>query len=411
MNTQGAAEAGGVAAVESSNQSCRPCSKSRSRSRSTSTPSFSLSKPSWLRSTIADLDDKMKALALNNNVNNNTTSKEEYDKTSGDSFAERAEAYYQTRPQLLALLQDLYNGYLSLADRYSQTLAKHHRRQHSSPITPVRFADFSDQEEDNNGQLVDSDAESSLSYQQPPMLQNPTTLDADALVAELVIKMVDYDILTDELGVSERHGAESSKKIELQKSLLEVLESERVILLNENARLGYRVVALAEENKGLVGEALFMKRKAGELARCVLKMREDHRVGMLSRKIEDLQGQIYSLERRNKEYHQQLREQETTASGKSKSSRKKISSTSKGGGEEVTLEDCFQVVDEEETSSSSSSSSGAAAAARTSRSKRGYNNHGYGGGGSRKGGVSKWWSRVKNFDMFLCGPHPNFSFC
>ena len=46
--------------------------------------------------------------------------------------------------------------------------------------------------------------------------------------------------------------------------------------------------ALIKENKGLASESLFMKRKAGELARCALKMREDHRVRMLSRKIEDL---------------------------------------------------------------------------------------------------------------------------
>jgi hypothetical protein len=65
------------------------------------------------------------------------------------------------------------------------------------------------------------------------------------------------------------------EKSELQKSLLEVLESERLVLLNENAGLSYRVDSLVEENKELASESVFIKRKPGELAKCVLKMRED----------------------------------------------------------------------------------------------------------------------------------------
>ena len=258
---------------------------------------------------MADLEERMKVLKMG------TMEDEEV----GDTFAERAESYYQKRPQLLALLQDLYNGYITLSDRYIQTLAKHkhhHHSRHSSQVSTTVDEGFSDQEEASGvSSHIDSDIESSISYQQPlpqPMMMVPMILpsspmvDIDAIVAELVIKNVEYDVLMHEVGVMERKYCESSRKNELQKSLLEVLESERLVLLNENASLSYRVNTLVEENKELASESVFIKRKAGELAKCVLKMREDHRVFMLHRKIEDLQAQIHGLEKRNKEYYERL---------------------------------------------------------------------------------------------------------
>lgn len=120
-----------------------------------------------------------------------------------------------------------------------------------------------------------------MSYQPsfPPSTQNK--IDVEMIVADLVIRNVDYDFVLDELNQVERQNNESSRKIELQKSLLDVMESERLILLNENATLGYKVATLMEENNVVSSESLFMKKKAGELAKCILRMREDHRVCML----------------------------------------------------------------------------------------------------------------------------------
>ncbi|XP_054781839.1 kinase-interacting family protein-like isoform X1 [Prosopis cineraria] len=261
--------------------------------------------PSWFLTHITDLEERMKVLTMGIE-----------DEEVGDTFAERAESYYQKRPQLLTLLQDLYNGYITLSDRYIQTLAKHkhhhhHHSRHSSQVSTIEDG-YSDQEEAASGMSqVDSDMESSLSYQQQPTppqtkFSNTPLIDIDSIVAELVIKNVDYEIMIHEVCVMEKKYGESSRKIDLQKSLLEVLESERLVLLNENASLGFRVKALVEENKGLASESMFVKRKAGELAKCVVKMREDHRVFMLHRKIEDLQAQINGLEKRNKEYYEQL---------------------------------------------------------------------------------------------------------
>ncbi|QCD92435.1 Protein Networked NET [Vigna unguiculata] len=288
-------------------------SSSTKGSKDKSIPSNNM--PSWLLTNISELEERMKVLTMS------TTEEEEI----GDTFAERAESYYQKRPQLLSLLQDLYNGYITLSDRYIQTLAKHkHHSRHSSQVSTVDEG-FSDQEETSGVSHVDSDIESSISYQHPPHLVMPiflsksSMLDVDAVVAELVVRNVEYDLLMHEVGVMERRYCESSRKSELQKSLLEVLESERIVLLNENASLSYRINTLVEENKELATESVFIKRKAGELAKCVLKMREDHRVYMLHRKIEDLQAQIHGLEKRNKEYYEKLLRRDGQDGNKGKS--------------------------------------------------------------------------------------------
>ncbi|XP_077247067.1 kinase-interacting family protein-like [Tasmannia lanceolata] len=251
------------------------------------------SRPSWLQATLADIDQKMQNLTVNIP-----------EEDESDSFAERAENYYRKRPQLLTLLQQLYNNYLSLADRYCLSLK-----------TQSQIPSFhSDLDEDSSTDRTvsippypDSDAESSLSYQTlNPILQKPTLTSDESIITELVLKSVDNEILLHELEIQSRYESESTRKIELQKSLLEVMESERLVLLNENARLGFQAAGFAEDNKGLVSEAVFMKRKATELARCVLKMRDDHRICLMSRRIGDLEGQIYGLERINKEYYEEM---------------------------------------------------------------------------------------------------------
>ncbi|KAI3922842.1 hypothetical protein MKW98_006973 [Papaver atlanticum] len=325
--------------------------------------------PSWLQNILADLDDKMRTLSV-------TLTREE----DIDSFANRAENYYRKRPQLLNLLQDLYNGYLSLADRYVQVLSKNPPQQQQTAPVITAHSDVEDE-----GNVTESDAESSLSYQAIPSTSSEASIEiqnssqsTDNLVAQLIMKTVDYEILVQEMGLLDRQCNESARKMELQKSLVEVLESERLILLNENARLSYKMTNLMEENKGLASESAFMKRKATELARCVLKMREDHRVCMLSRKIEDLQGQLYGLEKRNKEYYEKLARREDDVKDKNR---------------EMALEVCFEVEKlkienqrlKEEANSTATTPS-------CIMKKKG-------------AGKDGWWGKVRKFEMFcLCVP-------
>ncbi|KAM3247333.1 kinase-interacting family protein isoform X1 [Capsicum annuum] len=364
----------------------KPLSPSSSMGSSNYAKRRSFSRPSWLLCTVADLDEKMKKVAL-----------KIPEKDTSDSFAERADAYYQQRPQLLALLQELYNSYVSLADRYCQALAKNHNhRRYSSPIPPLSYNEngFCNEEDNSTTKSIDSDAESSLSYQPsfPPSTQNK--IDVEMMVADLVIRNVDYDFVLDELNQVERQNNESSRKIELQKSLLDVMESERLILLNENATLGYKVATLMEENNVVSSESLFMKKKAGELAKCILRMREDHRVCMLSRKIEDLQGQIYGLEKRNKEYYDQLVKHEEEKTRRSKSMKVKG---------EVSMKYCFKVPEDVVVGITRSFSFG-------NMKKGGGDQQGNATADGRKK-VPKLWDRVKKFDFFFCGPNLNSAYC
>ncbi|RRT48639.1 hypothetical protein B296_00052957 [Ensete ventricosum] len=248
--------------------------------------------PPWLQAALADIEQRVQSLAVN----------VPHDRES-DSFAVRAENYYQKRPQLIALLYDLHHRYLYLADRYSQSLIRrHHRRASSVP---------SDLDADDDPDLPDSassDAESSLSFQPLPFQAgsrdtSPAVAgaDLDMIVAELVVAAVERDLLEAEGAEAGRLLAESARKIDLQRSLVEILEAERLVLLGENTRLEFRARAAEQEARAVAVELGYIRRRAAELARVVVKLREDHRVCLLGRKIEDLQAKIYSLERRNRE--------------------------------------------------------------------------------------------------------------
>ncbi|CAL9137638.1 unnamed protein product [Musa acuminata var. zebrina] len=72
------------------------------------------------------------------------------------------------------------------------------------------------------------------------------------IMAELVLAGVERDLVEAEGAEVERRLAESARKIELQGSLVEVLEAERMVLLGENARLGFRAAAAEEEARAEV---------------------------------------------------------------------------------------------------------------------------------------------------------------
>ncbi|KMZ71146.1 Kinase interacting (KIP1-like) family protein [Zostera marina] len=290
-------------------------------------------KPSWLRATLADFEQRYRSLS---SPRRQCDFPEERESSVGwsssastlsiDSFADRAENYYRKRPQLVTLLHDIYNRYLSLSDRYTQLLHK--------PTNPfsnsktqifVVHSDLDDAEDaliftdaipdlDVDRHNATSDPDSSLSFQTPKSIgkgrAREVFVQPDQLVAEVVTTEMEKAILAHEVEIIEQHHSESSRKVDLQESLLEVLESERMVLLTENARLGYQATETAEENEELLAEVDFVKKKAEELACCVTKLQEERKVFAMGRKIEDLQTQIYGLEKRNKECYEAMIEKE-----------------------------------------------------------------------------------------------------
>ncbi|KAH7302244.1 hypothetical protein KP509_23G062200 [Ceratopteris richardii] len=61
----------------------------------------------WLQSSLQDLDEKVKAMLY-------------LIQEDGETFAQRAEMYYQRRPELINLVEDFYRAYRSLAERYDR---------------------------------------------------------------------------------------------------------------------------------------------------------------------------------------------------------------------------------------------------------------------------------------------------
>ncbi|GAB2281486.1 hypothetical protein Dimus_016073 [Dionaea muscipula] len=61
----------------------------------------------WLQSTLAELDQKTKAML-------------KLIDEDADSFAQRAEMYYKKRPELISMVEEFYRAHRSLAERYEQ---------------------------------------------------------------------------------------------------------------------------------------------------------------------------------------------------------------------------------------------------------------------------------------------------
>ncbi|XP_031406730.1 kinase-interacting family protein isoform X2 [Punica granatum] len=349
---------------KSSCQSSSTPPTAESKSSSAPATTTTITRPSWLLSTIADLDERMKAIEA---INSEEDSPE-------DTFAQRAESYYRKRPQLLSLLQDLYNAYLSLSDRYLRGLVKRKRNRVKQSPSQLSFGGLSDQDDGE----IDSEAESTLSYQKPPSTPGSIKMSVDMLIAELVMKNVEHDLLLHEVNMMECRRGESSRKMELQENLLEVLESERMILLSQNSALGYQVAALVEENRVLATESELMKTRAEELARCVWKIREEGCVGELSSKIDELQGRIFGLEEKNKEYFDEI-------------VRKGMQFEWDTRHRERSPLGCFEFEKWKLKRER-------AAIRKSIEYKK--------AGAGKKKKVVKWWAKVKNMDIFKCGISP-----
>lgn len=207
-----------------------------------------------------------------------------------DTFAQRAEWFYHRRPLLLSLCLDLYNGYITLLGRSSlptkpNLLLKPTISSHPNQL-PLQDDDC----------ISDIDSVSEISFESNSSFQHRQDSSAvsqkvDELVSQLVTANLDKEIVQHELLHKEQQFHEASKTIELLKKFVMLLEMEKEVAVEENANLGYKLTSLLEENRELATEALFMKNEAVGLARCVLKMRDDH-----FHKVCILQNRIYLLQ-------------------------------------------------------------------------------------------------------------------
>ncbi|KAL1202693.1 Kinase-interacting family protein [Cardamine amara subsp. amara] len=231
--------------------------------------------------SLSDLEARMQILRVS-----------AFEESQGDdTFAKRAEWFYQRRPLLLSLCLDLYNGYVTLLGRSSHQTKPNQQLKPTTNSHPNQLLQDEDYVSDiDSVSEISSEVESTLSFQQ---MQDPAAVSekVDELVSQLVTASLDKEILQHELLHKNQQFHEASKTIELLKNFVMLLEMEKQVALEENANLGYKVTSLLEENRELATEALFMKNEAVGLARCVLKMRDDH-----FQKVCILQNRIYSLQ-------------------------------------------------------------------------------------------------------------------
>ncbi|KAK4781978.1 hypothetical protein SAY86_016080 [Trapa natans] len=233
-----------------------------------------ITRPTWLLSTITDFDERMKAIGTTNSGEDGPN----------HTFAQLAESYYGKRPQLLSLLQDLYNSYVALCNRYINALAKR---------DGANCAELESLDLGEHGEIEYSEVHSSLSYQKP-------YLSSEVGTTELGVKNVEND----------RSMEESYKKIQLLENLLEILESERMIREGQNADLEIQVAALVEQNQMLSNEKELMKCRVSEQAKSAWKTREEGCVEELTSKIRELEKRVLELEKENKEYCRKIMKRE-----------------------------------------------------------------------------------------------------
>lgn len=229
---------------------------------------------------------------------------------TGETCSQRAEWFYQRRPLLLSLCQDLFDGYATLLDRYN----------HSNPqnLKPISHDIDSD-----------TDVSSEVSFQQMQITSRNT--DIDELVSKLETANLEKDIAQHELHRREQKFQQASKTIELLKKLVMLLDMEKEVAVEETANLGYKLSSLLEENRELATEALFLKNEAVKLARCVLKMRDEH-----FHKVCLLENQIYELKSSRESVYENVSSSPSCFgldNNKNKNKKRKMSETRNENGE------------------------------------------------------------------------------
>ncbi|EOA29248.1 hypothetical protein CARUB_v10025522mg [Capsella rubella] len=101
----------------------------------------------WLHSTLSELDAKTKSMLMLIEGN-------------ADSFAQRAEAYYKKRPELVSFVEDFYRSHRSLAERFDHLRSSDHPSRSSKlPQESVSDSNSLFEFEDADSEIEDPDHE------------------------------------------------------------------------------------------------------------------------------------------------------------------------------------------------------------------------------------------------------------
>ncbi|KAL9257020.1 NETWORKED 3C-like protein [Drosera capensis] len=107
-------------------------------------------KSQWLQSTLAELDQKTKAML-------------KVIDQDADSFRQRAEMYYKKRPELVSMVEEFYRAHRSLAEQYEQLKSEQGSR-FTSPISPFSSSPNTPSQKASSNMFKQYDAYSQGSY-------------------------------------------------------------------------------------------------------------------------------------------------------------------------------------------------------------------------------------------------------
>ncbi|KAL0919592.1 hypothetical protein M5K25_011695 [Dendrobium thyrsiflorum] len=92
----------------------------------------------WLDSNLQEMEEKVKAMIMLIEVD-------------ADSFAKKAEMYYQRRPELIKFVEETYKAYKALADRYDRISGELHKANHTIASAFPDQVQFAMQDDDEDG--------------------------------------------------------------------------------------------------------------------------------------------------------------------------------------------------------------------------------------------------------------------
>ncbi|XP_044492390.1 protein NETWORKED 3C-like [Mangifera indica] len=206
----------------------------------------------WLQTTIAELDEKTKAML-------------KLIEADADSFSKRAEMFYKKRPELICMVEDFYRAYRSLAERHDQVKSetgtrvlatfgslfssiKHKPQEPSSVMGQTYYSysetsdteDYAESEVENPEQEGDTEIENETDVEDPEV-ENETEVDEE-------IKEDEYSEL--ELEIQEPKKAAVSS--EFHNDEIRMFREEIQRLKEENKMLEGQLTQKDEEKREVI---------------------------------------------------------------------------------------------------------------------------------------------------------------
>ncbi|KAL7094079.1 hypothetical protein ACP275_11G079200 [Erythranthe tilingii] len=207
----------------------------------------------WLQSTLAELDDRVKMIL-------------DLIEDDGETFAKRAEMYYEKKPQLIKMVQELHKSYRSLADKYDQlksdqsSVKASNNNNNKRNLSPIKAPNFNSEsvEECSAEQAACSDESGTSSFGRESTKNDTPLLSVDSNNSEYYSEKNEVVFRREkEIGSSERSWskepikfsklleenlstqAELIRRNDEKKEVINELRNEKRIILSHNASGDY----------------------------------------------------------------------------------------------------------------------------------------------------------------------------